>query len=139
MLRSGDHLPSTCLPARSPRTLRDVLDSKELDEERRWSILRQALAGLAQMHAQGIIHRDLKVWGVEPQQCLPLHIRCCCCTVAPASSCSSAEALAATFLPYCCLQPANTFLDSQGTVKLGDFGECVTQFEQLITCRNSAH
>ncbi|PSC69649.1 putative serine threonine-kinase GCN2 isoform B [Micractinium conductrix] len=61
-----------------PRTLRDVLDSRELDDERRWSILRQALAGLAHIHAQGIIHRDLK--------------------------------------------PANTFLDSQGNVKLGDFG-----------------
>ena len=45
----------------SPRTLRDVLDSRELDDERRWSILRQALAGLAHIHAQGIIHRDLKV------------------------------------------------------------------------------
>jgi translation initiation factor 2-alpha kinase 4 len=44
-----------------PRTVRDVLDSRELDEERRWSILRQILAGLAHIHAQGIIHRDLKV------------------------------------------------------------------------------
>lgn len=46
-----------------PRTLRDVLDSRELDEERRWSILRQILAGLAHIHSQGIIHRDLKVRG----------------------------------------------------------------------------
>jgi translation initiation factor 2-alpha kinase 4 len=61
-----------------PRTLRDVLDGAELDEDRRWSILRQILAGLAHIHSQGIIHRDLK--------------------------------------------PANTFLDSQGNVKLGDFG-----------------
>lgn len=60
-------LPLTALSApcspfshRSPRTLRDVLDSGELDDERRWSILRQILAGLAHIHAQGIIHRDLK-------------------------------------------------------------------------------
>jgi translation initiation factor 2-alpha kinase 4 len=46
-----------------PRTVRDVLDSRELDEERRWSILRQILAGLAHIHAQGIIHRDLKAGG----------------------------------------------------------------------------
>jgi hypothetical protein len=58
---------------RSPRTLRDVLDSRELDEERRWSILRQLLAGLAHIHSQGIIHRDLKVclsaslWGLHLQ------------------------------------------------------------------------
>lgn len=66
-------LPLLHPACRSPRTLRDVLDSRELDEERRWSILRQLLAGLAHIHSQGIIHRDLKVclsaslWGLHLQ------------------------------------------------------------------------
>ena len=131
------HLPAsvTRLPACSPRTLRDVLDSKELDEERRRSILRQALAGLAHIHSQGIIHRDLKVGGFEPSICPPPAHRLLLLSLPPPPQ-LFAERF--PFVPafYSCLQPANTFLDSQGTVKLGDFGELVTDGTSLMTCGN---
>ncbi|KAJ7570217.1 hypothetical protein O6H91_01G110500 [Diphasiastrum complanatum] len=44
-----------------PRTLRDVFDSYAgpLDKEVTWKIFRQIVEGLAHIHGQGIIHRDL--------------------------------------------------------------------------------
>ena len=42
------------------RTLADVLAEGALPEEQVWRILRQLLGGLQYLHAQGMIHRDLK-------------------------------------------------------------------------------
>ncbi|CAL8462314.1 g1847 [Coccomyxa elongata] len=45
-----------------PRTLRQVLDESPvgMDPDDCWQVVRQLLAGLANIHSQGIIHRDLK-------------------------------------------------------------------------------
>ncbi|KAK9906778.1 hypothetical protein WJX75_007809 [Coccomyxa subellipsoidea] len=45
-----------------PRTLRQVLDESPsgMEPEDCWQVVRQLLAGLANIHSQGIIHRDLK-------------------------------------------------------------------------------
>ena len=40
-----------------PRTLRQALDEGPLDDLVAWRMVRQILAGLAHIHAQGIIHR----------------------------------------------------------------------------------
>ena len=42
------------------RTLADVLAEGPMPEERIWRTLRQLAAGLQHIHAQGIIHRDIK-------------------------------------------------------------------------------
>ncbi|KAI4302752.1 hypothetical protein MLD38_038463 [Melastoma candidum] len=42
-----------------PRTLRQVFDSYQFDEESAWHFFRQIVEGLAHIHGQGIIHRDL--------------------------------------------------------------------------------
>ncbi|PON64016.1 Tyrosine-protein kinase, partial [Parasponia andersonii] len=43
-----------------PRTLRQVFDSySHFDEELAWHLFRQIVEGLAHIHGQGIIHRDL--------------------------------------------------------------------------------
>ena len=62
------------------QTLRDVIDTG-VDEEECWRLFRQIVEGLCHLHAQGMIHRDLK--------------------------------------------PGNIFLDTNGDVKIGDFGLAV--------------
>lgn len=59
------------------QTLRDVIDAG-MDEDECWRLFRQIAEGLSHLHAQGMIHRDLK--------------------------------------------PGNIFLDTNGDVKIGDFG-----------------
>lgn len=41
-------------------TLRELIDSGQLDDLTRWKLLRQLLSGLVHIHQMGIIHRDLK-------------------------------------------------------------------------------
>lgn len=62
------------------QTLRDVIDTG-MDREECWRLFRQVIEGLCHLHAQGMIHRDLK--------------------------------------------PGNIFLDTNGDVKIGDFGLAV--------------
>lgn len=59
------------------QTLRDIIDAG-VDEDECWRLFRQIAEGLSHLHAQGMIHRDLK--------------------------------------------PGNIFLDTNGDVKIGDFG-----------------
>ncbi|KAL7746303.1 eukaryotic translation initiation factor 2-alpha kinase [Sorochytrium milnesiophthora] len=42
------------------KTLRDVIDEGVMAEPETWRILRQIVEGLVHIHAQGMIHRDLK-------------------------------------------------------------------------------
>ncbi|XP_030527884.1 eIF-2-alpha kinase GCN2 isoform X3 [Rhodamnia argentea] len=42
-----------------PRTLRQEFESYQFDKERAWHLFRQIVEGLAHIHGQGIIHRDL--------------------------------------------------------------------------------
>jgi len=62
--RAADGIGGSCLYIQMEychTTLRKLLDDGELtDDETRWKIVRQLLAGLAYVHEKGIIHRDLK-------------------------------------------------------------------------------
>ena len=62
--RNGDGTRGSCLYIQMEychTTLRKLLDDGDLtDDETRWKIVRQLLAGLAYVHEKGIIHRDLK-------------------------------------------------------------------------------
>ncbi|XAR48711.1 Non-specific serine/threonine protein kinase [Bertholletia excelsa] len=42
-----------------PRTLRQMFESYQFDKELAWNLFRQIVEGLAHIHGQGIIHRDL--------------------------------------------------------------------------------
>lgn len=41
------------------RTLRQVFESYHFEKESAWHLFRQIVEGLAHIHGQGIIHRDL--------------------------------------------------------------------------------
>lgn len=52
--------PAASFQEYCPRTLREVLDGPGVFAESAWEVLRQILEGLANIHSQGMIHRDLK-------------------------------------------------------------------------------
>ena len=93
-------------------------------------VIRQLLAGLAHIHAQGIIHRVrlclLYAFLTIPSYIMKwsFDVSCCCRCVTLHSDLAIADfSLDLKGIPTLQdLKPANIFYDARGDIKLGDFG-----------------